>query len=327
MQSHLAFACFTGSKTLFPGPNYPIMYCGLTQMHSWQVDYFLVSCYGLNEACSGLQHGFCCGHDGGLGLKFRFGEQFIRVNVETRESLREQVLQRLHARQGFALATINLDHLVKMSSCGKFLKAYQQQDMVVADGRPIVWLSKLAGRPVSLMPGSDMVGPLCHWAAEARAPVALVGSSTAALEDATAALQAKVPGLDVAWSYAPGKLDPEGEEAAWILQTLQEKGIGLCFLALGAPKQERMAERGRQLAPSVGFASVGAGLDFLGGHQRRAPKWVRDLALEWLWRALSSPLRLGPRYLKCLAILPRQIVDAVRLRFQQPHLYSKISRR
>lgn len=247
--------------------------------------------------------------------------------MTTRDELEEEVSRRLLAREGFALATINLDHLVKMSASQSFLKAYQAQDFVVADGVPIVWLSRVARRPVSLMPGSDMVLPLCSWAAEANAPVALVGSTQEALKSAGEALQERVPGLDVAWSHAPGIVDPESEEVDWILKQLKAKGIGLCFLAFGAPKQERIAARGRELAPDVGFASVGAGLDFVAGHQRRAPKWVRDLALEWLWRALSNPVRLGPRYLKCLAILPRQICHAVQLRTQPHHLYSKISRR
>ncbi|PCH96241.1 MAG: hypothetical protein COB84_05110 [Rhodobacteraceae bacterium] len=49
---------------------------------------------------------------------------------------------------------------------------------------------------------------------------------------------------------------------------------------------------------------MGAGLDFIAGHQTRAPKWVRAIALEWLWRALTNPMRLIPRYWKCIRILP-----------------------
>jgi UDP-N-acetyl-D-mannosaminuronic acid transferase (WecB/TagA/CpsF family) len=74
------------------------------------------------------------------------------------------------------------------------------------------------------------------------------------------------------------------------------------------------AAKGRELAPSVGFASIGAGLDFIAGTQTRAPAWARKLALEWLWRALSSPRRLIPRYAACIAILPAQVVAAIRLR-------------
>ncbi len=260
-------------------------------------------------------------------MQFRIGEQFVRVNFPTGAGLKEEIMRRFTNHEGFALATINMDHLVKMSASPTFLRTYQAQDIVVADGRPIVWLSRLARRPVSLMPGSDMVRPLCRWAAEAKVKVALVGSTSEALEDAARELSKIVPGLDVAWVHAPGKLDPDGAETKWILDSLQSKGIGLCFLALGAPKQERIAQLGRTLAPNVGFASVGAGLDFLGGHQRRAPAWVRQMAMEWLWRAISNPLRLGPRYLKCFRILPQHIVEAVRLRITQAHLYSKIPRR
>lgn len=239
----------------------------------------------------------------------------ITVNTPARAGLEAEIRARFRAGQGFALATLNLDHLVKMEASAEFLSAYQAQDLVVADGRPIVWLSHLARRPVELMPGSDMVLPLCRLAAEARVPVILAGSTEAALQDAEAALTDAVPGLEVAWIHAPsGRFDPDGDEADQILHRLDATGPCLCFLALGAPKQERFAQRGRKLAPAAGFASVGAGLDFLGGHQKRAPAWVRAIAMEWLWRALSSPGRLLPRYLKCLAILPGLTAKAWRIR-------------
>jgi len=252
---------------------------------------------------------------GEMRLQFVFHGQPIEVNVATRNALEADVQHRFAQRHGFALATVNLDHLVKMADSPAFLEAYAAQDLVVADGRPIVWLSWLAGQLVELMPGSDMVVPLCQLAARANVPVALVGSTQVALDDASAVLQEQVSDLDVTLLHAPsGVFDPLGDEAAQILQRLQEQGIGLCFLALGAPKQEIFAARGRKLAPSVGFASIGAGLDFLGGHQHRAPLWMRRLALEWLWRALSSPARMLPRYARCLAILPGQVRLALKQR-------------
>ena len=255
------------------------------------------------------------GRKWGKVVYFDFKDVRIDVNIADRTRLEQAVMGHFQTRRGFALATVNLDHLVKMKASDSFLKAYAAQDFVVADGRPIVWLSRLAQRPVSLMPGSDMVVPLCQWAARAGVPVAFVGSTDVALRDAAEALKAEVPGLEVNWCHAPsGVFDPASDEATDILQELARRKIGLCFLALGAPKQEAMAARGRALSPEVGFASVGAGLDFLGGHQKRAPKLVRDLALEWAWRWLWSPRRLGPRYLKCLAILPGQLLHALRLR-------------
>jgi exopolysaccharide biosynthesis WecB/TagA/CpsF family protein len=248
-------------------------------------------------------------------MQFRFGETTIAVTHASRSALQAAVRARLAAGQGFALATINLDHLVKLSRSAAFRRAYAAQDMVVADGNPIVWLSRLAGKPVDLLPGSDLVLPLVRDCAAAGRGLALVGATDAALAAAGARLMAEVPGLNIVLRHAPPMgFDPEGPAAAALLADVAASQAGLCLIALGAPKQESFAARGRALAPAVGFASIGAGLDFLAGTQVRAPEWVRRLALEWLWRALSSPRRLIPRYAACAAILPGQVLAALRQR-------------
>lgn len=240
------------------------------------------------------------------------------MNLRGFAELSEAAGRNFAAREGFALATINLDHLVKMRSDAAFARAYGRQDMVVADGNPIVLLSRLAGRPVELLPGSDLIRPLCRMAGEAGVPVAMVGSDEATLQAAADRLEAETKGLRVVLRHAPPMgFDPDGAAAADILKRLEADGVGLCFLALGAPKQERLAARGRELAPHVGFASIGAGLDFISGRQARAPMWVRRLAMEWVWRALGDLRRLGPRYARCIAILPGLAVGALRLRMSK----------
>lgn len=249
-------------------------------------------------------------------MKLRSAEHCIDINIKSHAQLMQELRSKLKARCGFSLATVNLDHLVKISTDDDFARAYQRQDFVVADGRPITWLSRLSGDPVDLLPGSDLVRPVCQLAADMGVRVGLVGSHSKALADARSVLTTEFPGLDIALCIPPSQqFSPLGKEARTILKTLDEEGIQICFLALGAPKQEVFAIEGRKLAPSVGFVSVGAGLDFLGGHQVRAPMWMRKIAMEWLWRAMSSPRRLIPRYLKCFAILPGHVVSALRTRF------------
>ena len=128
-------------------------------------------------------------------MQFQFDQTVIRVTHADAASLLADVSARLQAGQGFALATINLDHLVKLRAGGAFLAAYAAQDFVVADGNPVVWLSRLAGRPVGLVPGSDLVMPLVRAAAAAGRPLSLLGSTDLALEAAMARFQANVPGL------------------------------------------------------------------------------------------------------------------------------------
>ena len=97
-------------------------------------------------------------------MKFGTGDAQVEVNTATRAGLFRALRQRLSDGTGFALATLNLDHLTKLPHDPAFLAAYQAHDLIVADGRPIVWLSKLAGHPVELMPGSELIAPINQWA-------------------------------------------------------------------------------------------------------------------------------------------------------------------
>jgi exopolysaccharide biosynthesis WecB/TagA/CpsF family protein len=248
-------------------------------------------------------------------VEFSFPPQRIRVNMPDAASLLAEVRRRFRAGEGFALATINLDHLVKLAHDPDFRPIYAAQDLVCADGNPIVWLSKLAGKPVTLVPGSDILLPLAQLAAREGVPVALMGTTDEALAAAAAALNERVPGLIIAARIAPPMgFDPTSPEARTILRQIAASGARLTFVALGAPKQEIFAAYGREVVPQIGFASIGAGLDFLAGRQQRAPEWVRRIAMEWLWRMLSNPRRLAKRYLDCALILPGLAVNAWRQR-------------
>lgn len=248
-------------------------------------------------------------------MQFTYGQHTIRVNMPDQPRLMNELTQRFRQRQGFALATINLDHLVKLRQDHSFREAYAAQDLVVADGNPIIWLSRIAGQDLSLLPGSDLVLPLARLAATESVPVALLGSTEAALASAAAHIENHVPGIEIVARIAPPMgFDPDSDAGADVLAQIRNSGARLCFLALGAPKQERLAARGRAEAPEVGFASIGAGLDFLAGNQQRAPRWVRRIAMEWVWRMLSSPKRLVPRYMRCAAILPAETLSAYRQR-------------
>jgi N-acetylglucosaminyldiphosphoundecaprenol N-acetyl-beta-D-mannosaminyltransferase len=242
----------------------------------------------------------------------------IAVSAPDRDALLNDLGARLAAGQGFSLATLNLDHLVKIGRDPAFRSAYAAQTHVTADGNPVVWLCRLAGQDVSLIPGSELVEPVAALAARQGVPVAMLGSTDASLDGAAEALTARCPGLQVTARIAPAMgFDPEGEAAAAAIETLRASGARVCFLALGAPKQEVFAARAQQALPEVGFLSIGAGLDFLSGHQTRAPRWARKLALEWLWRMASNPGRLMRRYAECFAILPAATRTALQARRSQ----------
>ena len=241
--------------------------------------------------------------------------EFDLVNTASARDLLQEVRARVDAGGAFAVATLNLDHVVKLRSRPDFVAAYHAHTHVVADGAPVVWLRRIARAPVDLVAGSDLVEPLMAMAAEQGVPVAFLGARDETLRAAAEILERRHPGLRIVARIAPPYgLDPAGPEAAAALDELAQSGARLCLLSLGAPKQELLAARGLSLVPGCGFVSIGAGLDFITGHQRRAPRWMRRLALEWLWRALNDPRRLAMRYAACFRILPGLVRQALRLR-------------
>lgn len=228
------------------------------------------------------------------------------VNCASQSDLLQRVDDLWSGNSSFAIATLNLDHVVKLRQPGAFLDAYRRQTIVVADGNPIVWMRRLMGQPVDLIPGSDLIAPLAELAGARNMPVALFGSDQPTLDQAADWLQHRFQGLRVVSKIAPPQgFDPLGAEAAVLLEQLRDSGARLCFLALGAPKQEVLAARAIEVVPGCGFVSIGAGLDFIAGSQRRAPLWVRRIAMEWLWRLGTNPGRLARRYAQCAVVLAR----------------------
>jgi len=240
----------------------------------------------------------------------------VRITTPDRATLLDQLSDRMARRQGFTLATLNLDHVVKLDHDPAFREAYMAHSHVVADGNPIVWLCRMAdykvdGAEVELLPGSELVKPLLDLAGRHDVPVALVGSTADTLATAAARIEAAHPGVRIVARIAPAfPFDAQGADADAVIDELRASGARMVFLALGAPRQEVFAARAARQLPDCGFASVGAGIDFIAGSQHRAPAWVQRMAMEWAWRMLSNPRRLAGRYAGCFAVLPALVRTA-----------------
>jgi len=233
----------------------------------------------------------------------------------TAETLLADVRDRLRAGKGFAVATLNLDHVVKLRHDPAFRAAYAAHTHITADGAPVVWLERLAGRRAERVTGADLVLPLARLCAAEGLPIALLGSTEASLRHAAEALRHEAPSLTIAARVAPAEgFDPSSPDADRAIDQLARSGARLCLLALGAPKQEVLAERARGRLPHVGFVSVGAGIDYLSGVQSRAPIFFQRTALEWLWRLAMDPRRLATRYAACASVLPGLARAALRSR-------------
>lgn len=228
----------------------------------------------------------------------------VQINLLTQAAAVEAAISRAVRGEGFSLFTLNLDHLVKLRTSAAFRRAYASAGLISADGAPVVWLAKRQGAALERTTGADLVEPLMAQAAKRDVPVYVVGPGPAAQAAGLARLRSSNPGLILAGAETPmvpgndDGLDPAFDVAA-LAERINASGARLCLLCLGAPKQELLAEALGRRCPRVGFLGVGAALDFIAGEVSRAPRWMQATGLEWTWRLLSQPRRLGMRYARC----------------------------
>ena len=226
------------------------------------------------------------------------------INIATMRDLIGRLMELYRKGEGFTLFTLNLDHLVKRRRDPRFRAAYARATLVSADGWPIAAIARRQGVRVERVTGADLVDPLCAAAATEGVPIFLFGSTTASLDGAARTLRRRYPQLDIRGTYAPPMgFEPTSADAVAAADEMAASGARLCLVALGAPKQEIFADAMVQRFPQVGFICIGAALDFLSGHQKRAPKLMQRLNVEWMWRMASDPRRLAVRYGSCALVL------------------------
>lgn len=235
-----------------------------------------------------------------------------RINVPTERWLVERIVQDVAEGRGGTVFTINLDHLSKLRSDSDFRAAYERATYISADGMPVVMMARAEGVAIDRVTGADLVLPLATAAAEDAIPVYFFGTSDEVLARAVAVLRERIPGLVVAGMEAPPMgFDPNGDTARDAARRIAASGAKICFVALGAPKQELFANTAACVADGVVYLGIGAALDFLAGHRRRAPRFMQRLGMEWFWRACQEPRRMGPRYLRSAFWLAGYLIRSV----------------
>jgi exopolysaccharide biosynthesis WecB/TagA/CpsF family protein len=236
----------------------------------------------------------------------------ITINVLSLPEAVTSVVSAAQQGDNFCVCTLNLDHVVQLQQRSDFRAAYRRARFVIADGFPIVVLSRLLGAGIRRTTGADLVEPICQEAQKTGLPIFMLGSNDRTLSITAKRLSERFRGLEVAGYYAPGaNFDPYSSEADFAINSIRVSGAKLCFAALGAPRQELFAARCLVQLNGTGLLCIGAALDFIAGTQDRAPSLTQTIGLEWAWRMLCEPRRLGPRYARCIAVVPRLVARTI----------------
>jgi N-acetylglucosaminyldiphosphoundecaprenol N-acetyl-beta-D-mannosaminyltransferase len=193
----------------------------------------------------------------------------------------------------------NLHSVTLFHSEPEFRKFYENSDVVLLDGAPVLWLwgrsrekTGRVTRPVMdyRLGSTDWIPALGHLDGLHR--IAVLGAGAAANAKAVAKLQAIVPGATV--SGMPGEgWDPDLEEkaAAWLAEVQPQ----LVLIGLGMPLQEEVLWRRLPSLPPAVYCAVGGAIEQIAGIQKLAPRWLGRLGLEWAWRLLLHPRRVAYR--------------------------------
>lgn len=187
--------------------------------------------------------------------------------------------------------------IVESQSDAAVRAAHKHASLIVPDGMPLVYLARASHPETERIYGPDLMKALFREADKRQWRVFFYGTTEKTLETLTSRLSQKHPNLLVVGMYAPPFRALTQKEKARMIALINAARPQLLFVGMSTPKQERwMFEFSSRLRPMT-LIGVGAAFDFLAGTKNQAPRWVQRSGLEWLYRLLQEPKRLGPRYL------------------------------
>jgi N-acetylglucosaminyldiphosphoundecaprenol N-acetyl-beta-D-mannosaminyltransferase len=238
----------------------------------------------------------------------------VLVDRVDRSAASRAVASVLEDGRSHQIVTVNLDFLRASRGDHGFLEIINGADLAVADGMPLVWLSRLLGAPIpERVTGFDLVELSCDLAARAGVGVFLLGAGPGVAEAAAGTLRSRHPGLRISGTYSPPMSAHDRDEDERMVSAVASAGRCVLFVAFGAPKQDRFIHANLHRLDVPVAIGVGCAFDILAGAVRRAPTWMQRIGLEWAWRLAMEPRRLWRRYLvQDAPLLGRLAASAVR---------------
>ena len=222
----------------------------------------------------------------------------MRVDIVNYYDACRLIFKAAHQNSGAYVCVSNVHMCMETFDDPGFKKVVNAADLVVPDGKPIVWSQILLGeKKASQVRGSDLLIKICKEAEKSDIPIGLYGGTEASLQNFIAFLKIKFPKLNIPFAVSPPFRNLLREEDETYTKMINNSGIKILFIGIGCPKQEKWmaAHKDRLTCVMVG---VGAAFDFFSGQKKHAPRWMQHTGLEWVFRLFSDPKRLWKRYLK-----------------------------
>lgn len=196
------------------------------------------------------------------------------------------------------IVEVNVDVILKIEQDALLKEAADHADMVLVDGKPLIWISKWQKRPIKeKISGSDLVQAICKEASRKGYSIFILGGRNNASVQAAHNMRNRYPGLIIAGTYEPPLgFEYDKDEQIRINKMISETHPDILFACLGCPKQEKWVYQNYRKYGAKVSLCAGASVDFMAGRVKRAPKWMSDHGMEWFYRFLKEPKRLFKRY-------------------------------
>lgn len=197
------------------------------------------------------------------------------------------------------VVTPNVDHIVQLERDEELKRVYENASLILTDGKPLIWISNWYKTPIKeKISGSDLFPRVCDLAAKKGYTMYLLGAAEGVAAKAANNLMNKYKGLNIVGAYSPPfGFEKDKAELKKIESQIQDVHPDILIVGLGCPKQEKyMYHHCKELGVPISFG-LGASIDFEAGNIKRAPKWMSEHGLEWLYRITQDPKRLAKRYL------------------------------
>jgi len=221
----------------------------------------------------------------------------LPVNSLTMEELLLLTDRCIACRDQLLLGVVNVAKLVNCRKDVELRSSLMEADIVLADGLPIIWLSRILGNPLpERVAGIDVMYELLKIANKKLYRVYFLGAKSEVLQKMIRTIQQDYPGIPIA-GYRDGYFDESEEQM--VAEDIEKSRADILFVGMSSPKKENFLRNWLNYIHVPICHGVGGSFDILAGVTKRAPLWMQKCGLEWLYRLIQEPRRMWKRYLIC----------------------------
>ncbi|MHC1717114.1 MAG: WecB/TagA/CpsF family glycosyltransferase [Acidaminococcaceae bacterium] len=231
----------------------------------------------------------------------------VPIHPYTMAGAVEKILERISQNQKTFVVTANAEIIMMGQSDTEYMKILNKAALVLPDGAGTVWAGRKLGYEVpERVAGYDLFLNLMTEAAKKNLKVFFFGAAPGVAEEAKEKCEILYPGVSIV-----GRRDGyfKEEENLAIVEEINNSGANLLFVALGAPKQEKWLSKHHDILKPTLLMGIGGSFDVVAGKMERAPKWMQDASLEWLFRLYKQPSRFGR-----MLVLPKFVIKVLRIK-------------